>query len=149
MTMTTRQKVQFKKLHPEAQLPTYGTEEAAGADVRAVKDIVLMPGASGLIPTGLGCVIPPGWEIQARPRSGLAFKHAVTVLNSPGTIDSDYAGELGILLINHGNEPFVIAPGDRIAQIVLAPVWQADFEWTDASRDTERGAGGFGSTGTK
>ncbi|NKX37737.1 dUTP diphosphatase [Rhodobacteraceae bacterium R_SAG4] len=140
-------KILFKKLHEKAVLPRYETPEAAGADVRAVKPFIITPGARGLIPTGLGCEIEPGWEIQVRPRSGLAFKQGVTVLNSPGTIDSDYTGELGVLVVNLGQEDLVIEIGDRIAQIVVAPVTQGSFGWTDTQRDTERGAGGFGSTG--
>lgn len=138
----------FKKTHPEARLPVYSTTEAAGADVCAVNRYVLDPGERRLIQTGLECDIPKGWEIQVRPRSGLAFKHGVTVLNAPGTIDSDYQGELGVLLINLGSKPFVIEPGDRVAQIVVAPVTQSAFGWTDGFvRETDRGAGGFGSTG--
>lgn len=138
----------FKKNHPDAQLPVYSTAEAAGADVRSVDRYVLEPGERRLVQTGLDCDIPKGWEIQVRPRSGLAFKQGVTVLNAPGTIDSDYQGPLGVLLINLGSEPFVIEPGDRIAQIVVAPVTQGAFGWSGGvSRETDRGAGGFGSTG--
>lgn len=140
-------KITFKKLHEAAVLPRYETKEAAGADVRSVKPFIIHPGARALIPTGLGCNIEPGWEIQVRPRSGLAFKQGVTVLNAPGTIDSDYTGELAVLIVNLGHEELVIEVGDRIAQIVVAPVTQGDFGWTDEQRETERGAGGFGSTG--
>jgi dUTP pyrophosphatase len=153
MTMTDFIKTEplligFKKLSPNAELPTYATPEAAGADVRAAEAYVLAPGERRLIATGLGCDIPAGWEIQVRPRSGLAFKYGVTVLNAPGTIDSDYQGELGVLLINMGHLPFEIQPGDRIAQIVVAPVAQGSFGWTGGfSRQTDRGAGGLGSTG--
>lgn len=134
----------------EVSLPTYASEEAAGADVRAYlkQDMTLHPGESALIPTGLRFEIPQGFEIQVRPRSGLAFKHGVTVLNSPGTIDSDYRGELGIILINHGKEPFVITSGMRIAQIVVAPVYRAAFLHGDVLTATKRGEGGFGHTGT-
>lgn len=132
-------------------VPTYGSAEAAGADVRAniKEDIILSPGKSTLIPTGLRLEIPKGYEIQVRPRSGLALKNQVTVLNSPGTIDSDYRGEVGIILINHGKEDFVIKPGMRIAQLVLARVVQANFFVleTRALETSGRGAGGFGHTG--
>jgi dUTP pyrophosphatase len=133
-----------------ASLPTYASEGSAGADVRAFipQEIVLNPGTSLLIPTGLRFAIPEGYEIQVRPRSGLAFKNCITVLNSPGTIDSDYRGELGIILINHGKEPFVVTPGMRIAQIVLAPVCLAEFVIQDSLVATLRGEGGFGHTGT-
>lgn len=130
-------------------LPAYQTEHAAGADVcAAVEDsITLKPGHRELIPSGFACEIPPGYELQVRPRSGLAFKHCVTVLNAPGTIDADYRGEIKILLINHGPEPFEIKRGERIAQLVLAPVTQAAFKEAQSLSDTTRGEGGFGSTG--
>jgi len=132
-----------------AQLPTYGTAEAAGADVKAfVKEtVVLNPGCSVLVPTGLKFAIPSGYEIQVRPRSGLALKNGITVLNTPGTIDADYRGELGVILINHGKEPFHITPGMRIAQLILAPVVKANFFVVQELATTERGAGGFGHTG--
>lgn len=134
----------------EGLLPTYGSEEAAGADVRAhiSQDMILQPGETKLIPTGLRFAIPQGYEIQVRPRSGLALKHGVTVLNSPGTIDSDYRGAVGVILINHGEEPFTVTPRMRIAQIVLAPVCRADFAMAETLVATERGEGGFGHTGT-
>jgi dUTP pyrophosphatase len=144
--------VKFRKVHTDAKLPVYATPGAAGADICAVLDdgapyISLDPGARTLVMTGLEVEIPEGFEIQVRPRSGLAFKSGVTVLNSPGTIDSDYRGELGVILYNADCEDFIIKPGDRIAQIVVAPVVQAGFEWTEELSETERGAGGFGSTG--
>lgn len=149
MKRHARPPIGFKKLHPKAELPVYATAEAAGADVRAVEACHIPNGERRLIRTGLGCDIPKGWEIQVRPRSGLAFKNGVTVLNAPGTIDSDYQGELGVLLVNLSGEFFTIEPGDRIAQIVVAPVVQGDFGWAGGFvRETERGAGGFGSTGT-
>lgn len=131
------------------EIPVYASAQAAGADVRAfLKDnVVLQPGASSLVPTGLRVAIPAGYEIQIRPRSGLALKHSVTVLNTPGTIDADYRGEIGVILINHGREPFVITPGMRIAQLILAPVTQANFVVADVLATTQRGAGGFGHTG--
>jgi len=133
-----------------ASLPTYGSEQAAGADVRAFlsADLIIAPGASALIPTGLRLAIPEGFEIQVRPRSGLALKNQITVLNSPGTIDSDYRGEVGVILINHGKNPFVVTPGMRIAQFVLAPVVRAEYVKESALAGTLRGEGGFGHTGT-
>lgn len=132
------------------ELPNYASADSAGADVRAYlkEDISLMPGASVLIPTGLRMAIPTGYEVQIRPRSGLALKHQVTVLNTPGTIDADYRGEIGVILINHGKEPFVIKPGMRIAQMIVAPIVQANFVIVDMLATTERGAGGFGHSGT-
>lgn len=130
-------------------VPVYASSEAAGADVRAhiIEEILLEPGARRLVPTGLRFAIPEGYEIQVRSRSGLALKHGVVVLNSPGTIDSDYRGELGVILINHGKEPFKITPGMRIAQIVLAPVVRAVFTVEEVLEATGRGEGGFGHTG--
>ena len=132
-----------------AHLPVYASDQAAGADVRAhvIQDIILQPGQSALIPTGLKFAIPEGFEIQVRPRSGLAFKNGITVLNSPGTIDSDYRGELGVILINHSQQPFTVSPGMRIAQIVLAPVYRAEFLSEETLVATSRGEGGFGHTG--
>ncbi len=137
-------------LEEGAELPTYGSEEAAGADVRAyiTDEVILNPGESRLIPTGLRFEISKGFEIQVRPRSGLALKHGVTVLNTPGTIDSDYRGEVGIILINHGKKTFVITPKMRIAQLVFAPVIQACYKEEECLKTTERGEGGFGHTGT-
>lgn len=133
-----------------AELPHYGSEEAAGADVRAYlkKEVTLEPGESKLIPTGLRFAIPRGYEIQVRPRSGLALKHGITVLNTPGTIDSDYRGEVGIILINHGKSTFTVTPNMRIAQLVFAPVMQACYKEEECLGVTERGEGGFGHTGT-
>lgn len=137
------------KTADESLLPLYASDEAAGADVKAniQEPIQLQPGQSLLIPTGLYFSIPRGYEIQVRPRSGLAFKHQITVLNSPGTIDSDYRGELGVILINHGKQVFVIEPKMRIAQIVVAPSLKARFTQKDTLLSTNRGVGGFGSTG--
>ncbi|AEE16680.1 Deoxyuridine 5'-triphosphate nucleotidohydrolase [Treponema brennaborense DSM 12168] len=134
---------------PGAALPSYQTEGAAGADIRAYleRTVILAPGERALIPTGLCFEIPAGYEIQVRPRSGLAVKSGVTCLNTPGTIDSDYRGEVKVILINLGSEPFVIENGDRIAQLVAAPVVQAAFVPAAALSATERGSGGFGSTG--
>ncbi|MEL7460526.1 MAG: dUTP diphosphatase [Pseudomonadota bacterium] len=134
-------------------LPTYATPGAAGADIRANfgvdlrGGITLDPGQQVAVPTGLRMEIPPGYEVQIRPRSGLAFKHQLTILNAPGTIDADYRGEVKVLLFNAGRVPVDIAHGERIAQIVVAAAPQADFTLTDGLGDTARGAGGFGSTG--
>lgn len=128
-------------------LPAYATAGAAGMDVVSAESLTLAPGARHAVATGLALAIPQGYEIQVRPRSGLALKHGITVPNTPGTIDSDYRGELKVILINHGAEPFVIQRGDRVAQLVLAPVVQAAWDEVDVLDATERGAGGFGSTG--
>lgn len=134
----------------EEFFPLYASDLAAGADVRASieGEIVLEPGTSVLIPTGLKVSIPEGYEIQVRPRSGLALKEQVSVLNSPGTIDADYRGEIGVILINHGKKPFSVKRGMRIAQIVLAPVLRAKFIKKEALALTSRGDGGFGHSGT-
>ena len=128
-------------------LPAYATTGAAGMDVVAAEHVTIAPGARHAVATGLAMAIPPGFEIQVRPRSGLALKHGVTVPNTPGTIDSDYRGELKVILINHGHAAFVVQRGDRIAQLVLAPVTQACWLECDELDATTRGAGGFGSTG--
>jgi dUTP pyrophosphatase len=130
-------------------LPCYASCSASGADVTALIEtaIQIPPGSSRLIPTGLRFAIPPGYEIQVRPRSGLALKHQLTVLNTPGTIDADYRGEVGVILINHGKEPFLVTPGMRIAQLVLTPVVQAEFIPVSDLAQTARGQGGFGHTG--
>ena len=132
-----------------AALPAYATAGAAGADVEAfiTTEITLQPGQRAKIPTGLVFEIPQGWEAQVRPRSGLALKYGVTVLNAPGTIDSDYRGGLEIILVNFGEEPYTVHNGDRIAQLVFAPAPQVHLESTDELACSERGAGGFGSTG--
>lgn len=133
-------------------LPQYETEGAAGLDLQAAiapdEELVLAPGNRDLIPTGLAIALPPGYEAQIRPRSGLAAKNGVTALNSPGTIDCDYRGEVKVILINHGDEPLVITRGMRIAQMLIAPVTRALFEECETLPETQRGAGGFGSTGT-
>ena len=147
--MTDTIPVKIKRLpHGEGlDLPRYATQGAAGMDVVAAEDVTLPPGARHAVATGLALAIPPGYEIQVRPRSGLALKHGISVPNAPGTIDSDYRGELKVLLINHGSENFAIRRGDRVAQLVLAPVTRAAFSEVDDLDDTARGAGGFGSTG--
>ncbi|NGX55650.1 MAG: Deoxyuridine 5'-triphosphate nucleotidohydrolase [Chlamydiae bacterium] len=133
----------------ETTLPEYGSEEASGADVRAKcsAPITISPGKSALIPTGLRFEIPSGYEIQVRPRSGLALKNQLTVLNTPGTVDADYRGELKVILINHGEKEFIVQPGMRIAQLVVAPVLQANFVKVEALVESGRGSGGFGHTG--
>ncbi len=128
-------------------LPAYATDGAAGMDVVAAEDLVLAPGARHAVATGLAIAIPEGFEVQVRPRSGLALKHGITCLNTPGTIDSDYRGEVKVILANLGHKPFTIARGERIAQLVPAPVQRAVFEEVAALDDTARGDGGFGSTG--
>ena len=134
-------------------LPAYQTVDAAGLDLLAAvaetKPVVLARGARALIPTGLALALPAGFEAQVRPRSGLALKHGITVLNSPGTIDADYRGEVSVILVNHGEADFVISRGERIAQLVISPVVQAFLVEVDALDDTPRGSGGFGSTGIK
>lgn len=130
-------------------LPVYSSAEAAGADLRACvqEDVVIKPGQRYLVPTGLSIQLPVGYEAQIRPRSGLAIKHGISLVNTPGTIDSDYRGEVKIIMINHGSEDFVIHRGDRIAQMVIAPVTHGMFAMSDSLDATDRGAGGFGSTG--
>lgn len=131
-------------------LPEYATPDSAGLDLLAAvdADVTLAPGARMLVPTGLSIALPPGYEAQVRPRSGLALRNGITVLNSPGTVDADYRGEVGVILANLGDEPFVITRGMRIAQMVVAPVAQLRWEEVETLPDSERGAGGFGSTGT-
>ncbi|MBQ9564726.1 MAG: dUTP diphosphatase [Synergistaceae bacterium] len=131
----------------EFPLPAYATAGAAGVDLRASEPRVIQPGELALVPTGIRIALPDGYEAQIRPRSGLALKHGITLPNSPGTIDSDYRGEVGVILMNLGSEPFAIQPGDRIAQMVFAPVTRAVWEEAESLDTTERGAGGFGSTG--
>lgn len=139
---------------PDVALPAYATKGSAGADIRANlapedrgSGFVLYPFQRVIVPTGLRVEIPPGHEVQIRPRSGLALKHGITLPNTPGTIDSDYRGPLGVALVNIGAEPYTVSHGERIAQIVVAPVLQARFELVGALGDTTRGVGGFGSTG--
>lgn len=131
--------------------PTYSTEQSAGVDLRAniSEPIVLNPGERKLVPTGLHLQLPDGYEAQVRPRSGLAIKHGITVLNSPGTVDADYRGDVGVILINMGQEPFTINQGERIAQMVIAQYTQVQFIETNTLNDSERGSGGFGSSGIK
>ena len=141
--------IQLKRLpHGEGlPLPAYATDGAAGMDVVSAEDVTIAPGQRHAVATGLSVAIPEGFEIQVRPRSGLAAKHGLTCLNSPGTIDSDYRGELKVILINHGTDAFTIARGERIGQMVLAPVTRLVWEEVDSLDETDRGEGGFGSTG--
>jgi dUTP pyrophosphatase len=141
----------LKRLRESAQIPKYMSEHAAGLDLAAsledVTELVIQPGARALVGTGLAIELPHGCEAQVRPRSGLALKHGVTVLNSPGTVDEDYRGEVKVLLINHGDKPFTVKNGERIAQLVIARVEHVELVEADLS-DTRRGAGGYGHTGT-
>lgn len=142
--------VKFKRLRVDAKMPQYQTEGAAGADLHAclTDPVVIQPGHRAVIGSGIAIALPPGYEAQVRPRSGLALKHGITVLNSPGTIDSDYRGEIGAMLVNHSPVPFTVSDGDRIAQLVVCPVLQANFvDSPEGLDETKRGAGGFGSTG--
>ncbi|WP_068469068.1 dUTP diphosphatase [Candidatus Protochlamydia phocaeensis] len=136
-------------IEDEELLPFYMTSGAAGADVKAYlkEPLIIPPGQSALVPTGMRVAIPEGYEIQVRPRSGLALKHQITVLNTPGTIDADYRGEIKVILINHGTQEFTITPGMRIAQLILAPVLKANFVLSSELALTQRGMGGFGHTG--
>ena len=144
-------KILIKKTNKEVITPKYKTDGSSGVDLSAFleKKVVIKPNSSELIPTGLQVAIPEELEIQIRPRSGLAAKESIGVLNSPGTIDSDYRGEIKIILFNHGNKDFIINNGDRIAQMVLVPILKMEFEEVDSLPDTVRGQGGFGSTGKK
>ena len=144
-------KILIKKTNKEVITPKYKTDGSSGVDLSAFleKKVVIKPNSSELIPTGLQVAIPEELEIQIRPRSGLAAKESIGVLNSPGTIDSDYRGELKIILFNHGNKDFIINNGDRIAQMVLVPILKIEFEEVNSLPDTVRGQGGFGSTGKK
>ena len=142
-------KVLIKKLNPDVELPVYKTSGASGMDLMAFiqEPIIISPNSSYLVPTGLSMAFSEDYEVQIRPRSGLAAKKSVTVLNTPGTIDSDYRGEIKIILFNHGKEDFIINNKDRVAQMILTPVIKIEFEETDSLPDTLRGEGGFGSTG--
>lgn len=142
-------RIEIQKLRPEAVLPLYMTEHAAGMDLHAAlpSAVTLAPGERALIPTGLAMAIPPGYEGQVRPRSGLALRHGVTLVNAPGTIDADYRGEVAVIVINHGRDAFTVAPGERIAQLVVAPVRRAEWHPVATLSASGRGAGGFGHTG--
>ena len=139
--------LKFKRIHKDATIPAYAHSSDAGMNVRSVEETVVPARGRALVRTGLVMMLPPGYEAQVRPRSGLALKRGVTVLNTPGTIDSGYRGEVGVILFNSSDEDFAVAKGDKIAQLVIAPVTQPVVEETDEIDDTDRGAGGFGSTG--
>ncbi len=151
--MIDRPRVAFKRLDPQKNsdvlLPRYMTDEAAGMDIHAANTapITLDPGAIALVPTGFSMALPKGFEAQIRPRSGLAIKHGIGIINAPGTIDSDYRGEVKVALINFGSEPFVVNRNERIAQMIITRVWQAEITVVDELSSTERGEGGFGHTG--
>lgn len=139
--------LRFKKIHPDATLPSYAHASDAGMDVRSVEDVTVPAMGRVLVHTGLVMLLPPMYEAQVRPRSGLALKHGITVLNTPGTIDSGYRGEVCVILANFGDSDFQVKKGDKVAQIVVAPVVQAEIEAASDIDETDRGAGGFGSTG--
>lgn len=139
--------VKVKILNPDAIIPKYQTEEAAGFDLHSVDEKTIKAGERDVVKTGLAVALPKGYELQVRPRSGLALKNGITVLNTPGTVDSDYRGELMVILLNTSKEDFVIKKNDRIAQAVIKEILQADFAVVDELDSTERGSGGFGSTG--
>ena len=141
-------KVKFKKLNEEAIIPEFKTAGSAGMDITSIEDVTLNPGQFKIVKTGLACAIGEGYEVQIRPRSGMACKYGITVINTPGTIDSDYRGEIGVGLINLSAGQFDINKGDRIAQLVVNKIEQPEIEIVDELDETERGAGGFGSTGT-
>ena len=139
--------VKFRRIDPSATLPSYAHPGDAGMDIRSMEELTIEPGARSLVHTGLVMILPQGYEAQVRPRSGLALKNGVTVLNTPGTIDAGYRGEVGVILANFGSEPFRVEKGSKIAQIVVAPCTRAEIEETVEVDATERGEGGFGSTG--
>jgi len=139
--------LKVRKLNPSAILPSYAREGDAGLDLFAVKAMVIEPGKSALVPTGIAIELPSGTEAQVRPRSGLALKHGISVLNTPGTIDEGYRGEVGVILINHGANAFAVEAGMKIAQMVVSPRIQVTVEEVAELSDTQRGSGGFGSTG--
>ncbi|NQU39943.1 MAG: dUTP diphosphatase [Lentisphaerae bacterium] len=142
-------KLTVKKLTPDALLPVYAHPGDAGMDLHANEALTLQPGESGLVRTGIAIALPPGTEAQVRPRSGLALKHGISILNAPGTIDEGYRGEVGVILINHGSSLYAVEKGMRIAQMVIQPVLRVDIVAADELSDTQRGRGGFGSTGSR
>ena len=139
--------LKFKRIHPDAVLPAYAHPSDAGMDIRSVADVTVPARGRALVPTGLVVLLPPLYEAQVRPRSGLALKHGITVLNTPGTIDSGYRGEIGVILFNSSDVDFRVKKGDRVAQVVISPVTQPVIEEAQEIDETDRGAGGFGSTG--
>ena len=140
-------KVKFQRINQSAELPTYAHPGDAGMDIRSIEELTIDPGARALVHTGLVMVLPPGYEAQVRPRSGLALKNGITVLNPPGTIDEGYRGEIGVILANFGSEPFKVEKGAKIAQMVIAPCTRVEIVEIDEVDDTVRGTGGFGSSG--
>lgn len=142
-----RMPIKMQKLHPAAIMPVYATEGSAGSDLFALEAVTVYPGQLAIVPTGLALAIPNGFEGQIRPRSGLAAKHRITVLNAPGTVDADFRGEIKVILINHGSVDFQVLPGMRIAQLVIVPVVRALFDEVASLDETVRGTGGLGSTG--
>jgi dUTP pyrophosphatase len=140
-------KINIYKLNPHSKIPFYEHLHDSGLDLISIQDIELLPGGSCLVPTGIAIELPHGTEAQIRPRSGLALKHQITVLNTPGTIDEGYRGEIGVILINHGKQTFQVTKGMKIAQMVIAPVIRVEIEEVEQLSDTSRGSGGFGSTG--
>ncbi|EOR20969.1 MULTISPECIES: dUTP diphosphatase [Clostridium] len=140
-------KLKIQKIHNEAIIPSYAHKGDAGLDLYSVEKVTINPSETALIKTGIKIELPPQTEAQVRPRSGLALKHGITVLNTPGTIDEGYRGEVGIILINHGKEPFIVEKGMKIAQMIVKPVWYVDIEEVEELSDTERAEGGFGSSG--
>jgi len=143
--------VKINRCRSGAQLPRYMTAAAAGMDlyVKLENDVILLPGERVMVPTGIAIALPEGYEAQVRPRSGLAAKYGVTLLNTPGTIDADYRGEISVILINHGSEDFIIKDGERVAQMIIAPVSHCQLQLVDNLDETERGSGGFGVVGVK
>ncbi|MCD6535252.1 MAG: dUTP diphosphatase [Deltaproteobacteria bacterium] len=141
--------VKIIRCRPQAHLPRYMTEQAAGMDLYAVldDDLVLSPGRRVMVPTGIAIALPSGYEAQIRPRSGLAVKHGISLVNSPGTIDADYRGEISVIMINHGESVFIISDGERIAQMIVAPVSRCNWNLVENLENSERGSGGFGHTG--
>jgi dUTP pyrophosphatase len=146
--MATTATVRFFRLNPKAKLPSFAHPGDAGMDLFASEELVLLPGESALVRTGLAIELPPCTEAQVRPKSGLALKHQVTVLNTPGTIDEGYRGEIGVILINHGKKEFMVERGMKVAQLVVKPVLSVQIEEISTQTNTQRGTGGFGSSGT-
>lgn len=142
-------KVRFTKLTPSAMVPKYASDGASGLDLHADVGAVIAPGDRALVRTGIAIELPAGFEAQVRPRSGLALKYGITVLNSPGTVDADYRGDIGVILQNNGTDSFIVRQGDRIAQLVIAPVTRIELDEAESLSESDRGTEGFGSTGTK
>lgn len=147
---STMKHITIRYTGEKSAVPSYESEGASGGDLKAFidKDVIIEPGKRALIPTGLFIEVPEGYEAQVRPRSGLAVRNGIVVLNTPGTVDADYRGEIKVILCNLGEDPFVVKNGDRIAQMVICPVFQAEYEWAEVLNESKRGSGGFGSTGS-